>query len=277
MATVLWLGYLKDLLQCLFFVVTGALAVLTYLGARRTLLQPLRTEVFKEQLKLLTRVLEEFEGKGSMDLLMSINVQAMVVYNVKELAAEYGKNVLGVPRTLLTVEPPPVLRPDAPSVGGIIILEPPEDLVTRFGKELLSRWSAISVVEPLEENEDQELKGDLPWESYWYNFVHVPKEYYQTTRRITLLLDSPVMPSKCVELLKGYLTLLSRIPSGLAKELTALAQELPDLCPDKETLLRLNPYAFHGRLVRALPELEEVSQKIIEFARSYLEPDRLTR
>jgi hypothetical protein len=55
---VVWIGYLKDALQCLFFIVTGVLVVITYLGTRKTLLQPIRTEVFKEQLKVFSRILE---------------------------------------------------------------------------------------------------------------------------------------------------------------------------------------------------------------------------
>jgi hypothetical protein len=52
-----WLKAIPQVAQVLFYATIGFITALTYRQAKRTLLQPLRTEVFKIQLEELTKVL----------------------------------------------------------------------------------------------------------------------------------------------------------------------------------------------------------------------------
>jgi hypothetical protein len=58
-----WTSFGRDITQTLFFIAVGTVTVLTYLKAKRTILQPIRTETFKEQLRAFTEVLRLFGGK----------------------------------------------------------------------------------------------------------------------------------------------------------------------------------------------------------------------
>lgn len=56
------------IVQTAFYAVVATVTILTYMHARRTLFQPVRTEIFKEQLKELSQVLAPFVGKSEADL-----------------------------------------------------------------------------------------------------------------------------------------------------------------------------------------------------------------
>ena len=60
------LNHLDDIvkiIEALFYVSTGTVAVLTFLSARKTILQPMKTEVFKNQVEVFTSIMKLFNGK----------------------------------------------------------------------------------------------------------------------------------------------------------------------------------------------------------------------
>lgn len=54
--------------QIIFWVIAGVVAVLTYRHARQTVLQPIRTEVFKAQLAAMSQIMGRFLGKNELEL-----------------------------------------------------------------------------------------------------------------------------------------------------------------------------------------------------------------
>src|SRR5438128_11734785 len=58
----------KDVLNAAFFLVVGIITILTYRQAKKTILQPLKTEIFKQQIQLFTDLLKLFVGKDEIDL-----------------------------------------------------------------------------------------------------------------------------------------------------------------------------------------------------------------
>ena len=86
----------RDLVQIVFFLTVALITVLTYLNARRTLLQPLRTEVFKEQITILSDALRLFVGKGEHDLRNSWGLSEMLDGNAYFLLDEHARIFFGV-------------------------------------------------------------------------------------------------------------------------------------------------------------------------------------
>ena len=56
---------IKDYVQIASWLILGTVAVLTYRKARQTILQPIRTEVFKLQLVAMTEIMRLFHGKSA--------------------------------------------------------------------------------------------------------------------------------------------------------------------------------------------------------------------
>jgi hypothetical protein len=73
---------IKDVLNALFFVIVSVITVLTYRRAKKTILQPLRTEVFKQQIQLFSDLLKLFVGKGEMALKDAHAFEKMLVANL---------------------------------------------------------------------------------------------------------------------------------------------------------------------------------------------------
>lgn len=94
-----WVTVTQDIFQILFFIAVGTVTVLGYQTARKTLLQPLRTEVFKEQLKLFTEISELFVGKGVSQLaLFDFDFWTIIEANIQILLTEYAQAVFNIKR-----------------------------------------------------------------------------------------------------------------------------------------------------------------------------------
>ena len=84
-----FLSYLKDFLNALFFLVVGSLAILSYLQARKTLFTPIKTEVFKFQLKVFEELLLFFQNQSESDFIRSFDLEKTVTLNSSLLMDEY--------------------------------------------------------------------------------------------------------------------------------------------------------------------------------------------
>lgn len=60
------LDYIVNTIEALFYILTGVIALLTYLSARKTILQPVKTEVFKRQVEVFSSIMELFNGKAKL-------------------------------------------------------------------------------------------------------------------------------------------------------------------------------------------------------------------
>ena len=63
-----WIDLAQGVTQIAFFFVIAVVTVLTYKRAKKTILQPLRTEIFKKQLDDFSRVIRMFQGKEELTL-----------------------------------------------------------------------------------------------------------------------------------------------------------------------------------------------------------------
>ena len=79
----------KDICQILFFLITAVLGILTYAHAKKGLFFPIRTEVFKEQIKLFSTALTFFQGKNRHQLLEDAGFPQMAEINLALLADIY--------------------------------------------------------------------------------------------------------------------------------------------------------------------------------------------
>jgi len=80
----------RDIFQIVFFITISTITVLTYLKAKRTLLQPIKTEIFKEQIKIFADILNFFRGKKEWDLMNEMYLQKLINVNLISLMDDYG-------------------------------------------------------------------------------------------------------------------------------------------------------------------------------------------
>jgi len=84
------LDFATNVLQAVFFVTVAIVAILTYLQAKRTWFQPIRTEVFKEQLRAIDELASHFIGKSETELRDELDFDALISINSCKLIDDYA-------------------------------------------------------------------------------------------------------------------------------------------------------------------------------------------
>jgi hypothetical protein len=84
-----YVTFLKDYLNAAFFLVIGVLSILSYLQARKTIFTPIKTEIFKYQLKCFEEILEYFQYKTEIDFINCFDLDLIVKKNASCLLDDY--------------------------------------------------------------------------------------------------------------------------------------------------------------------------------------------
>lgn len=91
------LDYIVNTIEALFYILTGVIALLTYLSARKTILQPVKTEVFKRQVEVFSSIMELFNGKSEIEIRRAFGFDKMLKANILCLLDEYASVFLQLP------------------------------------------------------------------------------------------------------------------------------------------------------------------------------------
>ncbi|OUP40869.1 hypothetical protein [Pseudoflavonifractor sp. An187] len=86
------LNHLDDIvkiIEALFYVSMGTVAVLMFLSARKTILQPMKTEVFKNQVEVFTSIMKLFNGKTESEIRHAFDFDEMLRANIFKLLDDY--------------------------------------------------------------------------------------------------------------------------------------------------------------------------------------------
>ena len=89
--TIETLDYIVRTIEALFYVLTGTVALLTYLGARKTILQPIKTEVFRNQVEVFTSIMKLFNGKSEYEIRQAFGFKEMLRANILSLLDDYAQ------------------------------------------------------------------------------------------------------------------------------------------------------------------------------------------
>lgn len=212
------------------------IAVLTFLRARKTILQPLRTEVFKLQLDQMKEVLSIFASKTNGDLMDEFGI-GLALTNARMLVSDYSEAFF-----------------DSPFM---------EDR----DRPLIFRGAGHSSEIPIGEN----TKPLWPRRRY-ESMVGITGAFNSHTERVHQALGSPLLPSQCRGLLEEYLHALEGSVNTLIETLNRVACELPDRYPTED---KLNDAMFWiaNQLISDIGNFDGHIRQIVEFCQMYYDPD----
>lgn len=254
-----YLVVLKDIVQIVFWLLAGVLAVLTYRQARRTVLQPIRTEVFKEQLKVMSEVMSLFVGKSEVPLREDFKFYTLFNANACYLLDSYAASVFD-----MRFDPDKRLynSTDCPMKIHTI-----ESIKKTSGSQDGSGSALYSQV----------YVGD--WSLHEVDRLYLNKQCCEMTQRITQLLENPLLPSRMVELLSEYLKIVGNNQSILMR---LLEKESKSLAAKFPSLHDMGGHAVWSRdlLAEYMKEFEHfkpVADEIVKFVRCYFGTDNLKR
>jgi hypothetical protein len=162
-----WTSIAQGIVQIAFFVTTGIVAILSYIRAKKTLFQPLRTEVFKEQLKTLRKILDQFEGKGEVALRDDFGFPELIHINTISLLDSYAICVLK--QNIDTAE-----RPYSKTRLQFITPDPESDELMHPGPTIQS-------------NNREEPSEPAKWNQYWHSCVYLPEKFEEMDKKLAQL------------------------------------------------------------------------------------------
>lgn len=262
-----WIDGLKSVTQIVFWVVIATLAILTYLRARKTLLQPLRTEIFKVQLEEMKSILSLFVGRGEIELRAHFAFDHALQANTARMYDEYAY-------TFFDVETDHERRPYGD--GSCPGMRVSEKSFEKYGEVMDGHLKDDEARTNDPEARDPRVRAAL-WNEYGHGTIHIPKAFLDMQQRITDLLENPMLPSGCVELLKDYLSTAEQNLGTIETVLTEAAEEMPSKYPSLDDLSKSTYYWIHTRYVRESTDLKPKADAIVGFVRAHYDVDTLLR
>lgn len=160
--------------QVIFWITGTVLAILTYRRARKTLLQPAKTEVFKLQVSKLQQLLEFLSWNGEIEAWEKSGLEECFAINAHELIDLYASNK-GLKR-----------------IGGTERIRPHSSLISLEAAE-----GKLVLIEPGER--ESKASSGAPKEPDWTKYVpwaiHTGPKTHETLEQITKFKADPVIPT----------------------------------------------------------------------------------
>lgn len=251
-----WTVDLLGVVQIAFWITLAVIAVLTFLQARRTLLQPLRTEVYKLQIAAIKDLLAILVGKDEVSLTRHFDLDGILKANAVRLLDDYARAELGAP--VENAENRPYSRKFCP--GGLIEL-PSDEIV-----ELVGFKSA-------EKSKSDSGKPEADWKEHRVTMLHLTHRYYEATGELQTFLADPLIPVALAERIQNLLDGVHKDVSAMFSVLNESSLALPALFPSTESLKSVQMGGFQNDWNRQRPSLQPLSEEIITFTRHYFQSD----
>ncbi|MEQ1911227.1 MAG: hypothetical protein ABMA15_20580 [Vicinamibacterales bacterium] len=249
----------KDLVNIVFFLVVGAITVLTYRRVRITLLQPFKTEIFKLQLEEMAEVLRLLRGKGEVQLREIFHMQAVVVANTTQMFDRYAE-------IFFDLKPESSSRPHAQWTQGIMALD-----------ALVKRADEPYRPEPSKQGEDtvDPRVRAAKWSEYRCEMISLPDDTVAAMENLERILQSPLLPKELVERLSALLEAVRANITVLMSVLTECAKQMPAHYENEAKLARATTSWIANLYNDRVTALEPLATRVVDYIRDYYEPDRL--
>lgn len=244
--------------QIAFWLVVGGLSILTYVQAKKSFFQPLRTEVFKLQLALLTRVSDLFVSKSETDLREFFGFHEALQINAQLMREEYAREVGG----------------EVPEGEGI--LERARDVLGGAQVSMESRAAIRLVSAPSEHNvDDAEGQPEQTWDDYEHDFVHITKEFGSALSEIEALSREPLLPSDLRVLLESLVTAAHANLHAIRATMKEAAAKMPASYPTLDSLKGAELHWVENIWIRKSTPLTPIAHEIVAFTRTYFAPEMI--
>ncbi|MGX1631833.1 hypothetical protein ACWIGL_28165 [Streptomyces albidoflavus] len=250
-------------MQIIFWLATSTVAALGYMNARKTIFQPLRTEVFKKQIEALSSALELFVGKGEAELAEDFDMRFGERANMYQMYDAYLKYAFKRKRPDDKLEYRPELCPAAWVHEDYLKLDLEDKAETT--EEKAARKEKIS-----EEGKPWEFKAGM---------VAIPRKYIEREAEFRAVLDNPVLPVVVADLIEQYLETARSYLGAVGPVLEECSNEMPDRYPALEDILRArfgwieNRLADHRRNNGV--SLSDSANAVVHEIRTYFDSDNL--
>lgn len=245
--------------QIFFWISTVIIATMTYRNARKTIFQPLKTEVFKKQIESLEGVLKLFVGKGELILRDDFDFELLRHANIMKMYDAYAMHTFNKNRPLEILEYRSELCPTM-----IISIE---HLERNF--RLVDDDKA-----PLGEASGPFAAGRRGWK-YLAGETSLPAAYEEMSGRIRLALEDPLLPSPIAHALEDYLELAQGNALKISEIIRVMSDQMPRRYPSIMDLYDARTEWLENQVSENFEDLRPAAERVIKLAREYFNSDGL--
>ncbi|MER8099400.1 hypothetical protein [Kitasatospora sp. NPDC094016] len=239
---------------------TMVIASMTYVNAKRTVFQPLKTEVFKKQIESLTEVLRIFVGKEELALRGDFDFELLRHANITKMYDAYVAHAFNRERPYEDLEYRAELCPTM-----IVSIE-----------HLQRNFTLVDGDKPpSSKNEGQELLARRRGWKYCAAEISLPSTYSEMTQRIRAALEDPFLPSPIGRALEDYLGLVERNAFLISQIIAEMSDQMPRRYPSVMDLGDAQTEWIENQVHDHFEDLRPSAEKIIMMARDYFNSDGL--
>lgn len=256
---------IKDFFNILYFLVISAVAVLSYIQAKKTLFSPIKTEIFKLQIQVFQEVLVFFNNHTIIDFFEEFGFYEILEINSIEMQHAYINTFF---KDKIKISDELKEKLETASFGVITTGEFLE-LVTP-GTELLEAEI------PKENDLDPAIKL-AKWSEFKLEGVAYTRKFHEKSEELSKLATSPIMPKELTDLLYKFIEIIHNNLLCIGKAISESAQEMPKKYSTPEAVIKFHP-AWIWNIYNAKREnTDKVVEEILKFVNNYLKINELMK
>lgn len=254
------IGVIRDVTQIIFYIVVTIVGVLTYIGAKRTLLQPFRTEIFKRQIDELSIVLALFHGKSEIDLRDSMAFERLFFANCWYAIDQYALAFFDL---TAPVEERLYSKAHCPEI--IWKISDAQHELRSLNEHTVDESTPAT-------NTRGQLRSS--WKERQHGgALYLPAEYCDYLKQLERVRISPLIPKKCRDLIGYYLEVVRENATILSAVLHRNAAKFEELYPDKLVLNKVSFTAIRKEYINSFKNLKPYADEIVKFVETYFAPN----
>ncbi|MEV5038851.1 hypothetical protein MRBLBA21_003752 [Peribacillus frigoritolerans] len=253
---------IKNVTNTLFWGVTGTVTVLAYLRAKKTILQPIKTEVFKEQIKEFSKELEIFNGKSEPELRDEFGFENMFIYNTLIMMDSYALLFFDLK----------IDKKERPYGESEMAIVKKEDVDKYFS---INDGHIEEEIIDKEDNKPDPSTKHAVWSKYDHALLSLPKEYSEMKKKFLKLQSNPLLPEKLITLLVEYEKVVMENMDILREIIIECSQEMPQKYSNVNTLMKATNSWVYSRYNSRFINLSPKAEEITKYIRSYFQSDNL--
>ncbi|QHD05971.1 hypothetical protein [Pseudomonas sp. R76] len=241
---------IKEITNILFFLIVGSITILSYLQARKTLFAPIRTEVFKLQLKIFEEVLGFFQNKTEIEFIKECDLNLIIRLNTYQMVDSYVDNFFASEVKIDKEHQKEVYKILTRAIVSEKYLRPitegPEDSATEPPKKVITNPAIL-------------LSN---WQKYEHPAIAYTEKLADTQAELKRLSISPILPSNIRRLITEFNDLITKNLFLVGESTTEFSQRMPDLAPRTSDLQKFNPSLaanlYNSKRIAFEPKAEEI-------------------
>ncbi|MER2057848.1 MAG: hypothetical protein ABTA16_03425 [Niallia sp.] len=259
-----WLPHIKDIVNIAFFLTTGIVAVLTYVSAKKTILQPIKTEIFKEQIKEFSKTIELFYAKDELTLRNDYALDKLIVNNITLMIDSYAKLFFDVK----------LKEPEFMKKGIFSVTKKYAEENFEIAADYIQNDRKNEV--ELNPKPHESTKYSI-WSSYHHGMLYIPSEFEEMDNKIKSLINNPLLPKDLIDLLSEYRSLSNDNAEKIRNIIEECSKEMPLKYVNEEQLMKFSGLWIEQKINNEIEHFEPQAKKIIRFLRDYYQSDNLMK